>query len=212
MISQISGKIVSKKNNSLFINVGSMCYEVLIPTAIIEAIKELEDEDGCIKLVTYHYFQTEPSRSIPVLIGFANNLEKDFFELFITVSGIGPKAAVRALALPIPSIVEAIDGANYSLLQSLPGIGKQRAREIVAKLQGKVGRFGLIKEGVFKQSSLGDNENLQKEAMAVLIQLQYRKAEATQMINKAFTGNSKINSVEELLNEIYKQRSQNDKK
>jgi len=162
-------------------------------------------------LKNYHYFQSEPSRSIPVLIGFANNLEREFFELFITVSGIGPKAAVRALALPIPSIVGAIDGANYSLLESLPGIGKQRAREIVAKLQGKVGRFGLIKEGNCSAQSLSaGNENFQKEALAVLTQLQYRRPEATQMISRAISNKPKIDNVEDLLNEIYKQRKEDD--
>jgi Holliday junction DNA helicase RuvA len=211
MISQISGKVIEEKNNSLFVDVGGICYEVLIPTAVIETIRELQTSDGHIRLVTYYYLQNDPSRSVPVLIGFANSLEREFFELFITVSGIGPKAAVKALALPIPSIVEAIENANYFLLQSLPGIGRQRAREIVAKLQGKVGRFGLIKETASKKADLKTSENLQREALAVLTQLQYKTKEAEEMIKKALINNPKIDSVEQILNEIYKQKKENGK-
>lgn len=206
MISQITGKIVEERSNSLCIDAGPLCYEVFVPTAILETIKDLRDNEGCVKLITYYYLQNDPSRSVPVLIGFSNALEKDFFELFITVSGIGPKAAVKALSLPIASIVEAIDGADYSVLQSLPGIGRQRAREIVAKLQGKVGRFGLIRQSPLKKEFSALNSDFQKEALLVLTQLQYKKAEAQEMIDKAVMNNSRIKDVEELLNEIYKQR------
>lgn len=212
MISQINGKIIDERNNSLFIDIGSICYEVFVPLAIMETVKNLRDTDGNVKLITYYYLQNDPSRSIPVLIGFSNNLEKEFFELFITVSGIGPKAAVRALSMPIPSIVEAIDGADYNLLQSLPGIGKQRAREIVAKLQGKVGKFGLIKKSGLEKSFAGIDDNIQEEALSVLAQLQYNAKESGEMIKNALGHNPKIKDTEELLNEIYKQKRQDNGK
>jgi Holliday junction DNA helicase RuvA len=102
--------------------------------------------DGRITMLTYHYHQVEQSKSVPILIGFLSQVEKDFFEIFITVSGIGPRAALRALNRPISSIARAIDEGDLGFLKSLPGIGEQRAKEIVAKLQNKVGRFGLIRD------------------------------------------------------------------
>ncbi|MFH1856036.1 MAG: Holliday junction branch migration protein RuvA [Candidatus Omnitrophota bacterium] len=210
MISHITGKIIDEKPNALFIETGALCYEVFVPVSVMQAVKALQDESGCVRLITYYYHQNDPSRSVPVLIGFSNYVEKEFFELFITVSGIGPKAAVRALALPIPSIVEAIDGSDFNLLQSLPGIGKQRAREIVAKLQGKVGKFGLMKKSDAEKSGFEINEDIHSEALSVLQQLQYNVKEAKEMIKKALSNNSKIKDTEELLNEIYKQRRQND--
>lgn len=209
MISHITGKIIDEKNNSLFIDIGAMCYEVFVPLAIMDTVKKMRDTDGNVKLITYYYLQNDPSRSIPVLIGFSNYLEKEFFELFITVSGIGPKAAVRALSMPIASIVEAIDGADYNMLQSLPGIGKQRAREIVAKLQGKVGKFGLIKKSGAEKSFAAINEDIEGEALVVLAQLQYNVKEAKEMIKNALSDNPNIKNTEELLNEIYKQKRQN---
>jgi len=144
MISQITGTIESISENTLVVGTSGLSYEVSIPTAIMRSFDGRLAKDAKISLITYHYYQTDPSKSIPILIGFSNKIEKDFFEKFITVSGVGPKAAVRALSMPIPDIAQAIDGGDVGYLKSLPGIGEQRAKEIVAKLQGKMGKFGLM--------------------------------------------------------------------
>lgn len=205
MIARISGKIIERGLSSVVLDMGGICYEVLIPPAVMQRLEEAVSPDSSVSLITYHYYQVEPSRSTPVLIGFLNEIEKDFFEAFITVSGIGPKAAVRALNKPISTIAKAIDEANLEFLKSLPGIGQQRAKEIVAKLQNKVGKFGLIQDGGQKgkeQTSCG----IEAEALAVLLQLEYKKSEAAEMIRRAMERTSGIQTTEELLNEVYKQR------
>ena len=185
MISHIRGKIAKRKNSSIIIDVdGGVSYEVLIPGCVMKALDKNINPDGTIKLITYHYHHTDPARSIPVLIGFLNEIEKEFFEKFITVSGIGPKAAVRALNASIPQIVKAIADGDLSTLKSLPGIGEQRAKEIVAKLQNKVGKFGLIQEYSI-EVSVKETPDFIDEAMDVLLQLQYKKPEAKEMIQKA---------------------------
>jgi Holliday junction DNA helicase RuvA len=205
MISRISGKIVERGTNYLLIDVGSICYEVLIPLTVMQRLDENVSEDGGVSLVTYHYFQAEPAKSIPVLIGFLNDVEKDFFEIFITVSGIGPRAALKALNKPISQIAQAIDEADLNFLKSLPGIGEQRAREIVAKLQNKVGKFGLIQDSKIKERQIR-TKDIAEEALSVLTQLEYKKAEATAMIKKALEISPDIQTTEELLNVVYKQR------
>ena len=90
MISQITGKITQRKSFSIFVDINGICYEVLIPPAVMNLLDKHVDQDNNIKLFTFHYYQTDPSKSIPVLIGFLNEIEKEFFERFITVSGIGP--------------------------------------------------------------------------------------------------------------------------
>ena len=206
MISYISGKIKRTAEDHLIIDVGGLSYEVLVPTAIMSSLLENKSVDGDIELVTYHYLHVEPSRSKPILIGFLNEIERDFFEQFITVSGVGPKAAVRALSLPISVIAEAIDEGNLDLLKTLPGIGQQRAREIVAKLQGKVGKFCLIQDRAASNGATGVKDDMEEEAMTVLLQLQYKKAEASQMIKKALEANQQINSAEDILNQVYRQK------
>jgi Holliday junction DNA helicase RuvA len=206
MISRITGKIVEKGANYLLIDVSGICYEVLIPQAVMQ---RLDDEnianDGKISLITFHYHQVEPSKSTPVLIGFLNDIEKDFFQVFITVSGIGPRAALKALNKPISLIAKAIDEGDINFLRSLPGIGEQRAKEIVAKLQNKVGKFGLIQDSKAK-GHVEKHKDIVDDALAVLMQLEYKKSEAMQMIKKAMEMSPDIEATEDLLNLVYKQR------
>ncbi len=205
MIVQICGKIAGRNQNCVILDMGGISYEVFIPQTILERLDENISPEGTIRLITYHYLQVEPSRGTPVLIGFLNEVEKDFFEQFITVSGIGPRAAVRALNKPISDIARAIDQADVKFLKTLPGIGEQRAREIVAKLQKKVGKFGLIQDAVKQKSSSG-SVGWQEEALGILLQLQYKKQEAKEMIQKALERCPEIATSEELLNEIYRQK------
>jgi len=90
-----------------------------------------------------------------------------------------------------------------ALLKSLPGIGEQKAREIVAKLQGKVGKFCLMKDRASRDQS-NIKEDIKEEALNVLVQLQYKKSEAGDMIEKAIKRNPKVSSCEEILTEVYK--------
>lgn len=204
MIARICGKVIEKGKNCIIVDVSGICYEVFIPATVMQRLDGSIGQDNSISLITYHYLQSEPSKSTPVLVGFLNEVEKEFFEIFITVSGIGPRAALKALNQPISSIAKAIDEADIDFLKSLPGIGQQRAREIIAKLQNKVGKFGLIQDDKIKEQK-AKTRGIEEEVLAVLTRLQYKKQEASLMIKKALERSPGIESAEELLNEVYKQ-------
>lgn len=204
MIARIKGKIVEQQTNALLIAMGGITYQVFVPAASLQRIDGHADSDGNVELVTFHYHQVDQNRSIPILIGFLNEIEKEFFEAFITVSGIGPRAAVKALDKPISAIARAIDEGDTAFLKTLPGIGQQRAKEIVAKLQNKVGKFGLIQDAAAKTPSPA--ADFEQESLTVLMQLGYKKPEAVSMMNKAREINPSISSTEELLNEVYRQK------
>ena len=208
MITEIEGRLTEVSEHSVTLDLAGVCYEVFVSAIVLKGL-EAKKTGEPLRLVTYHYVQSDPSRSHPVLIGFNNRIEREFFEKFITVSGIGPKAALKALSVPISQIAGAIDAADMVFLKTLPGVGEQRAREIVAKLQGKVGRFALIRDGGAEVVRDG-REDIKEEALSVLIQLQYRRDEACAMIDHAFRTlkpGKNVKTVEELLNEVYRQRS-----
>lgn len=206
MIARLKGKIVEKKDLAAVIDVGGIFYEVSLPVSVAQRLGTVQDANGDVTLITHHYLQIGPSSGVPVLIGFLNEVEKEFFLQFISVSGIGPKAAVKALDRSISEIASAIDKGDVAFLKTLPGIGQQKARDIVAKLQGKVGRFGLIPDQAVHETAADIPAAFKEEALAVLLQLQYKKPEAEEMIVKALARNKGLTTVEELLNEIYKQR------
>lgn len=205
MIARIKGNIVEKKENAVVINVSGIFYEVIVPCSVMRRIDSMVDIDGFVTLSTYYYFQMNPSSGTPHMFGFLNELEKDFFLQFISVSGIGPKAAIRALDRSIADIARAIDEGDAAFLKTLPGIGQQKAKDVIAKLQGKVSRFALIKDHALKAEAVAVVP-FKDEALAVLVQLQYKKAEAEDMISKALTRDPGLATVEALLNEIYKQK------
>ncbi len=207
MIAAITGKVTAVHENSLIVAAGGLSYEVHVPLSVLQRTQENQDSNGEIRLITYHYYQMTPSSATPVLVGFLNELERDFFLEFIKVSGIGPRAAVKALNKAIGEIAQAIDRADTRYLTTLPGIGAQRAKEIVAKLQGKMGKFTLMKDKVTAVPLTPALRDIQEEALTILGQLQYKKAEAEDMIAKALARNKGITTSEELLNEIYKSRA-----
>lgn len=205
MISRISGTVVEKRSGGLLLDNGGIAYELIVPQAVLKAMEKDMAPGNKVTLVTYHYYQMEPSRGVPVLIGFQNEVEREFFEKFITVSGVGPKAACRALAESFSAIAGAIDSGDVPFLKTLPGIGDQRARLIVAKLQGKVGKYGLIQDEGIK-SGIKEHDDIKAEAVDVLLQLQYKRPEAENMVEKALERNKDIKTSEELLNEVYRDR------
>lgn len=206
MIASITGTIISLSDNTLILAAGALGYEIYVPLSVQQRLVENKKSNGEIYLITYHYYQMTPSSATPVLVGFLNELERDFFLEFIKVSGIGPRAAVRALNKAIGEIAQAIDRGDTDYLKTLPGIGAQRAKEIVAKLQGKMGKFTLMRDKVVQIPVSPLMSDLKQEALEILTQLQYKQAEALSMIEKALANNASIATSEELLNAIYKQR------
>ncbi|MCF7873572.1 MAG: hypothetical protein K9L84_04175 [Candidatus Omnitrophica bacterium] len=207
MICKIKGVLSEKNKQSVVIEKEGIFYRIDTPETVSLRLKEVGQT---VELVIYHYFNLTKNKGIPVLIGFIDELEKEFFEKFISVSGVGPKAALRAFDKPIPFIAKAIEEADMNFLTDLAGVGKQRARQIVAHLQGKVGRFALIKEELEekKQEDLVKKE-ISQEAKQILKRLQYRPQEIDNMVKKALAANPEVQAVENLLNEIYKQKKKN---
>jgi len=133
MISRLKGKIEEILKNSIILNAGHISYEVLVPDSVLQSFAKDED----VLLITAHFYQTEGNRMVPVLVGFRNEIEKEFFEHLMKVSGIGVKVAIKVLKHPVAQVAVAIDRGDDKFLSSLPGIGIQKARLIIARLQGQ---------------------------------------------------------------------------
>jgi Holliday junction DNA helicase RuvA len=159
--------------------------------------------DQPVDLVTFYYLQIDGARAIPVLIGFRSEMEREFFEHFIQVASIGPRSAVKALSVAIPRIAMAIERGDVALLRTLPGIGAQKAKEIIAKLQGRSGRFCLIPDEAEAMTTALD---IGAEALEVLLTLGHKRREAEEMIRRAMACDPPPTTTERLLDLAYKTR------
>ena len=198
MISRLKGRIEEILKNSIILNAGNISYEVLVPDSVLQYFAKDEE----VVLITTHFYQTEGNRMVPVLVGFRNEIEREFFEQLMKVSGIGVKVAIKVLKYPVSQVAVAIDRGDDKFLSSLPGIGLQKARLIIARLQSKVARYALVQEGEKKTVKLPSG--IEEEALEILLQLQYKRKEAEEMIQKALLRKPDAKEAEDILNEIYK--------
>jgi Holliday junction DNA helicase RuvA len=212
LISAIVGRLVRVQEDRVSIQVGGLFYDVLVsPSTVRELALRREEE---IRLETVFYIQGSPGgvgNTVPVLVGFLSELDKEFFEHFITVGGIGPRAALKALVIPAPRIARAIENQDIATLSSLPGIGKQKAAKIVAELKGKVARFALGVEVDGERKARTETpvqaepvDEVAAEALEVLLQLGYKRQEAEDMIRHTMAKRSDIRSAEDVIQEIYR--------
>jgi len=203
MISFLEGILFKKEGDKVVVLTRGVGYEVLLPAIVSQALagrRSGEDGDRVKLHIFYHQSEHQPK---PVLVGFNTEVEKEFFEKFIKVEAIGPTAAVKALTMPVSTIARAIEEKDTSTLQRLKGIGKRTADKIVATLQGKVGKFALVREE--QAPPPVEPEDLRRQVEEVLVrQLGHTRSEAARMVCEAMVQNPAITSPEELFEEVYR--------
>ncbi len=138
---------------------------------------------------TLHYLegQGQGSSFWPRLIGFRTPAEREFFELFTTVKGIGNRKALRALQLPFARVAEAIAERDLDTLQSLPEIGKRTAEAICVELKGKVESFAQIAVRDVRPGATAPRSQhltMANSAVEVLVQLGHTKPVARDMVER----------------------------
>ncbi|HYZ14996.1 MAG TPA: Holliday junction branch migration protein RuvA [Candidatus Acidoferrum sp.] len=204
MFSRITGEVVDLAGEVVRIDVAGLVYDVVVPPSVAAKLPS----GGPVTLEIHPHFAIDGNAGRFAFFGFTNAIEREFFEALLSVASIGPKSAARAFSAPMARIARAIDEGDLTFLKTLPGIGQQKARDIVAKLQGKVTRFLLIQDA--PQRPLAEPPPIPEfatEALAVLLQLAYKRAEAETMITQTLERAPHVTDAETLLAEIYRQRN-----
>lgn len=204
MITKISGKLLTLSADVCTLEVGAFEYEVLIPEF---TRRHLQNEIGqALSLHTIDYLEGNPmqGRLTPRLIGFLSGIEREFFELFCQVDGVGVKKALRAMIRPVEEVAELIENKDAKGLSGLPGIGPATAERIIAKLRRKIPKFALL---VARDAPAGDIEqDLVSEAFEVLKALGHSETDARKLIDESLDRKKKFKDVEALLHAVYEQR------
>lgn len=201
MIGYLEGKLLRKGDDRILVLANQVGYEVLLPAFVMNTFRAKSVGDP-VSLYIYHQ-QTERQPK-PVLIGFNLEVEKEFFQYFISVEAIGALKAVKALDIPVRDIARAIESKNVQKLKQLKGIGDRTARKIIATLEGKMDKFALIRKS--QKEEIPIIEDLSQQVLDVLVdQLGYKIKDAKQMITDAMKRNSNISTPEELFEEVYRE-------
>jgi Holliday junction DNA helicase RuvA len=202
MIGYLEGKLLRKGEDRILVLANQVGYEVLLPAFVMNTFRAKSVGEP-ISLYIYHQ-QTERQPK-PVLIGFNLEVEKEFFQYFITVEAVGALKAVKALDIPVRDIAIAIESKNVQKLKQLKGIGDRTARKIIATLEGKMDKFALIRKS--QKEEIPIVEDLSQQVLDVLVdQLGYKIKDAKQMISNAMKRNRNISTPEELFEEVYREQ------
>ena len=207
MITKIFGTIDEIIDNSVVIETGGIYYSVSMPPVHIEHISRSYKKGDSILVYTLYYIEAgmRIGNLEPRLLGFLNAGDREFFEIFTTVKGLGERKALQAITVPVSEISYAIETGNTSALKRLPGIGARMADKIIAELRGKVETFAVRELGEKGVKLPSPVEDFIQDTLEILIgRLGYRRIEAENLIHKALTNEPAINSSEELLQAIFK--------
>lgn len=206
MISQVTGKLVALDAGEAVVEVGPFQYDVFVPEFVR---KQLQSKLGeTITLRTIQYIDGNPQkggRMVPRLVGFLHDAERQFFDLICQVDGVGVKKALQMMVRPVAEVASAIEDQNIKALSTLPGIGAAGAERMVAKLRRKMARFALLLAADVPEGDDRTSRDVLSESHAALVSLGHSDSDARDKIQKAVESKGKFKSVEELLQEVYRQ-------
>ena len=211
MIERIKGTLESVSDGSAAVTpIGSgLTYRVMLPAYLVSSM--LSQRGREVELFTLQQLDSpnQGATFVPRLIGFGSAQEREFFELFTTVKGVGTRKALRAMSEDPASIAGAIARRDAAWLTALPEIGKRTAETIVAELDGKVGALldaealdAAIMEP--KRAGMSDEAN---QAISALTTLGESPIDAERMVRRAIDGQPGLASTDEILEAAYRSRA-----
>jgi Holliday junction DNA helicase RuvA len=208
LIVSISGKLLRVGEECVVIEVPPFEYEVMVADYTRRQVQNKTGQD--IRLQTLEFIDgnaAQGGRLTPRLIGFLTEPERQFFELFCSVDGVGTKKALRAMVRPVKELAVLIEQQDAKALSALPGVGPATSERIIAKLRRKMPRFALM---VDRGGGGGETPDLSTSVVTdtfdALLALGHNESEARNLIDEAVAGGKKFKDSESLLTAIYQKR------
>ena len=182
MIAQLKGVVAEIIGNSVILFVSGVGYKIYTTAEVIKKIRKLKDKEIILKT---HLAVRETSLDI---YGFLDSEELRFFEMLISISGIGPKSAIAILnVVDTETLKKAISSGESSYLIKVSGIGKKNAEKIIIELRDKLGTIENLKD---TEALTGEIDTL--EALQTLGYSQKEAREAMKKIEKNISGSKNL--------------------
>jgi Holliday junction DNA helicase RuvA len=207
LIVTIAGKLVRVNETAVTIEATPFEYEVLVADYTRRMLQNSIGQNTRLHTLDYIEGNAQGGRLTPRLIGFMTEPERQFFDLFCSVDGVGVKKALRAMVRPVKELAVLIEEQDTKGLSALPGIGPATSERVIAKLRRKMPRFALMVE----RQTVGTDESTAassviSETFDALTTLGHNEADARKLIDETMASGKKFKDTESLLTAIY-QRS-----
>jgi Holliday junction DNA helicase RuvA len=203
MIVRLTGTLIEVNEESIVLDRDGIAREVLVPHF---AISELAAYRG--QLVTLHTIQFyEGNHSsghlVPRILGFLHPEDREFFTRFVSVKGIGPRKAMKALAEPVRRIASWIESGDAKALARLPGIGNRAAELVIATLKGKMADLVLAGDAS-APSRAAQLSSAQRDALEVLVAWGDPRGDAERWLERAGQLHPDLKSPDEWVRVAYR--------
>lgn len=196
MIALLSGVVARKSPDHIVLDVHGVGYRVLIP---FSTYYDLPEEGG----ITSLQIHTAVREDAIILYGFRTLIEKEFFQLLISVSGVGPKLARDILSNIQPALLaDALQNGDIGKLSAIPGIGKKTAERLIVELREKVRKIILPEGSAESSPGIPDNNSLRDDVTSALLNLGYKEPQVKKALAE-ITG-EESGTVEEILKKALK--------
>src|ERR1700720_2366649 len=152
MIGHLRGHLADKRPNQVLVDVHGVGYQVAIPLSTFYSLGELRDD---VTLLIHTHLRED---SI-ALYGFLTAREKQFFELLISASGVGPSLALKILSgMSVDELLPAIRAGDLVRLTRIPGVGRKTAERMVVELRDKLTKIDAPAQVPPSCTTDGENE------------------------------------------------------
>jgi Holliday junction DNA helicase RuvA len=206
MIFALSGELAGVDEDRVRLRAGPMLYELLVPASDVAELRQALGRE--ITFFTVFYFEGDAARGnlVPRLIGFQRPEDRQFFNVFTTVKGIGPRTALRALSSPVEQIAAAIENRDTRFLVGLSGIGKRTAELIIAELSGKVQKFTLAGPAGPRAAGGSGRQPDDEDALAAMVALGERRSDAQRLLEQVRQAQPNVKATDALVREMLRIR------
>jgi len=178
MISFLKGIIEEIGDDSLFLDVNGVGYQVYAPSRVLAQVAEGE----VIKIHTHTYVREDAL----ALYGFTETTDRAMFEKLLSVSGVGAKMAMAILSgLSSQDIANAVTAGDIATLTQISGVGKKLAERLILELKNKLGAFvggNVTSIGGGKVTAAGMPQSAHSDVLSALINMGFKMAQAQQAL------------------------------
>ncbi len=176
MIGKLKGLVDSFGEDVVLIDCGGVCYEAFCSSRTLQALPRVGE-------ATVVFIETVVREDLIRLYGFATEAEKAWFNLLMTVQGVGARVALSILSALSPSeLSSAVALQDKAMIGRANGVGPKLALRLVTELKGKVPAIGSVDAGTLGlQEALGEgvaSGNI-ADAVSALVNLGYQNAQAS---------------------------------
>ena len=207
MISAITGELRRVDDDRIHLQVGPLLCELLVPASDVQLLQAGVGVEMTVHTLFYVEGDASGGNLTPRLLGFLRAEDKRFFEKFVTVKGIGPKKALKALVYPAGEVAQAIESKDTRFLKSLPQIGSRMAELIVAELAGKVGEFATVTMDERVALGVASRSSVEEDALAALLALGERRADAEHLLDRVKQQNAGLKTTHDYVREMLRMRT-----